>query len=157
MHIKSNFFSFQAYNMGSAIEFLRVMMILSSGYVVTFIFCYFGQKVTSAYEMIHDSMYLSDWNSYSMEIRKYMPIMLMLAKKPVWMQGFANSHCTLKTFQKVKQYHRILLSCYKQILCYFRWSTPLINVLLFWRRYSDHMWKAKPFRYFINLHQHNVH
>lgn len=123
--------------MGNIIEFLHSMMGLSVGYVTTFIFCYFGEKITTAFANIHDSMYQCDWSSFPIKIRKYMPTMLIIANQPVCMKGFANFNCTLTTYQKVTYIFTHLRVYYNQIIYYFRLSTPRIIVLHLWRRYSN--------------------
>lgn len=100
--IKSDFFLFeQAFKSGNIMELIRSLMLLSSTYLWIFGFCYFGEQVTSAFNDLHKTVYLCDWYSFPLKIRKFIPTILLNAQQPVHMRGFASFNCTLQTFKTV--------------------------------------------------------
>lgn len=98
----TKFFSLeQAFKSGNIAELIRSLMLLLSTYMWIFGFCYFGERVTSAFNDLHKTVYLCDWYSFPLKIRKYIPNILLSAQQPVHMHGFASLHCTLQTFKTV--------------------------------------------------------
>lgn len=70
-------------------------------YLWTFLICYLGNRVTAAFENLSLSIYMSNWQSFPLEVKKCIPQMLLLSQRPVYMRGFNNFHCTLPNFGRV--------------------------------------------------------
>lgn len=90
----------QSMQTGILIDVIRSFIVLCSALGWIYIFCHFGNKVTSAYQELNESIYLCDWHLFPMEIRKYLPILIMIVQKPIYMRGFG-FNCTLETFKTV--------------------------------------------------------
>lgn len=66
-----------------------------------FVFCFFGEEVTSHFNSVDDALYQCDWIMFPLEWQKNMPIAMILAQRPVYIGNFNAIHCTRETFQKV--------------------------------------------------------
>ena len=84
------------------VEFLRSLVILSAVYSWSLQFCYFGDKVTTAFDDLNETIYQCDWYLFPMEMRKYIPAILRMAQEPVQMHAFGTYHCTLETLKTVR-------------------------------------------------------
>lgn len=91
----------QAFSAGNMMGFTLAVVELTLAYTGLFLFCYYGDQVTSAFEDLHDFIYLSNWHYFPLELQRYMPIILMVAHEMVYMHVFAEVHCTLQTFEEV--------------------------------------------------------
>lgn len=85
-------------------ELFQGAMALSASYIWLFVFCYFGEKVTGAFDKLSDCIYQTDWYRFPVELRKYVVIMLLFAQKPVYMLAFKKFQCTLRTFEQVNSH-----------------------------------------------------
>lgn len=101
--------------MGNMFELSRSSLTLSSAFTLIFAFCYFGEKVTSAFDELHESINQCHWYLFPLEMKKYLTTILMISGKPVHMRAFASFNCTLHTFKLVsfflstKENHQIFL------------------------------------------------
>lgn len=66
-----------------------------------FIYCYFGDEVTSRFEGISDTLYLCNWYLLPLKLKKSIPMTIYGAKKLIYLQGFGSNSCTRETFKKV--------------------------------------------------------
>lgn len=66
-----------------------------------FIYCYFGDQMTSRFENIQSTLYLCEWYLLPIELEKSIPMILQSSKKCIYLQGFGSSSCTRETFKKV--------------------------------------------------------
>lgn len=74
-----------------------------------YLFSYFGDEVTRRYAGIGDIIFQCDWFLFSREMQKMLPMILMIAKKPVYMRGFANIYCTREAFKQVLKFHHFFV------------------------------------------------
>lgn len=121
--------------MGNLPELFCSALVLDSAYYVAFIYCYFGNKVTSAFEGIHKCIYLCDWKNFPLDMQKYIPMKMMIAKQNVYMRTFSQVHCTFQTFGQViveflKPFSRynfvpMLILSIQIIISSFKYSTAL--------------------------------
>lgn len=86
------------YNM---VDILRLGPCLM--YVLIYIgfICFFGDEVTSGFNEINNSIYLSSWNECPLKLQKHLPTIMIIAQKPVYIYGYMNTRCTLEVLQKV--------------------------------------------------------
>lgn len=66
-----------------------------------FIYCYFGDQVTSRFSDITDTLYLCDWHLLPLHTQKNVPMMILAAQRFVHIKGFASSSCSRESFKKV--------------------------------------------------------
>lgn len=66
-----------------------------------FLFCYFGEVVTTAFEELSDEIYQCDWDTFSYKIRRILPNIMLVAQEPVHIQAHGGIRCTRDTFKKV--------------------------------------------------------
>lgn len=64
-------------------------------------FCELGNQVTQRYQDLAVSVYDLDWYMLPVHLQQYFPMILCLAQKNVYLQGFGNANCTLEVFKKV--------------------------------------------------------
>lgn len=95
----------QAIKTGTHVDIISTIAVLAAAYFWTFIFCYSGEQVTTAFKNLRESLYISDWHSYPSEMRKGMFAMLVLSRQPVHMKGFLRFKCTMTTFDWVNNAH----------------------------------------------------
>lgn len=66
-----------------------------------FIYCYFGQNVTTKFSEVADIFYELHWYDYPMTEQKYVIMMLTRAQRPFYFSGYFISSCSLPTFKLV--------------------------------------------------------
>lgn len=65
-----------------------------------YLVCSFGNQVTDRLIEINDMMFGCAWYQYPIELRRSQ-LMMMSAQRPIYIEGFPNSKCTLDTFKEV--------------------------------------------------------
>lgn len=60
-----------------------------------------GDTITNRFERVSNSVYSCRWVELSPKLRKYAKTMLIVAQKPIYIQGFGNVRCTRETFKSV--------------------------------------------------------
>lgn len=76
------------------------MMILWT-FATIFLYCEFGDNVSSRFSEINDAVYTCDWHLFKFECQKILPIVLVAAQERVVIKGFGNIGFTRDKFQKV--------------------------------------------------------
>lgn len=66
-----------------------------------FTICELGQRLTDAFEKIEDVTERFDWHLFSLEIRKMLPMILMLVQQPVELCFFGSAAGLRETFKEV--------------------------------------------------------
>lgn len=79
----------------------RAIDLAISFICIQFVFCYFGDQITTEYYKTSDIFYDTPWHLYPYELRKHIPFVLQTAQRPVNMRGFGNIICTLPLFKQV--------------------------------------------------------
>lgn len=103
-------------------------------YVWLFVLCYFGDQVTSAFENLHESIYMCDWHLFPLELKKYITPMLLLAHENVYMHGFYEFDCTLQVFEQVIPILlQIILVVSQKYAILYRLSTCRTNISQYYR------------------------
>lgn len=80
---------------------VRLIFQLSWSFILVFIYCDFGGKVSNEFNDIYEVVCSLDWHSFPIEIQKMMPNIIIAVQKPVLVRGFGNISCTRTVFQKV--------------------------------------------------------
>lgn len=66
-----------------------------------FLYCWFGDEVTSSFANIGDSAFMADWLHYPVRLHQGIQMMIQSSQKPVHMRGFSTIYCTRDVFKKV--------------------------------------------------------
>ncbi|XP_055309036.1 uncharacterized protein LOC129572943 [Sitodiplosis mosellana] len=66
-----------------------------------FIYCYFGDEVTSRFNGIEMKNYLCNWYLLPLPLQKCLPIIILSTHKSIFLRGFGSTSCTRESFTKV--------------------------------------------------------
>lgn len=93
------------------------MVLLVIGFYVSYAFglvlaiCEFGQRLSNAFEGIHDDIALFDWYLFPHKIQRTLPIILVTAQQPVEIKCFGSISAVRENSKNVNFYSsKILLS-----------------------------------------------
>lgn len=68
-----------------------------------FAFCYFGERVTSAFDDLSKVIYQCEWESFPHEIQRILPVIMLNTQDPIFLRAFDRTPCTRETFKRVKK------------------------------------------------------
>lgn len=74
-----------------------------SAFVWIFIICDVGNEVTTHFSSIDDAIYECAWYKLPLNLKKYIPFMMMIAQKPIYIQSMGYIRCTRETFRMVNE------------------------------------------------------
>lgn len=80
-------------------------MILIWAYLWIFCICFFGERVTNAFEDLEHTVYQCDWYLFPREIQKFVPTIMINVQQPVNIRIFGKFNCTLRTFKQVISFY----------------------------------------------------
>lgn len=83
--------------------FLISTMLCSFGFVL--FFCEFGQRVSNAFEDIHDGIIRFEWYMFPLKIQQLLPTMIIVTRHQVSVKVFGNISCVRATFKTVSAFH----------------------------------------------------
>lgn len=63
--------------------------------------CELGQRMTEAFEEIEFVVEGCDWSSFSLELQKMLPMILLILQQPVELRCFGSTSGLRETFKKV--------------------------------------------------------
>lgn len=66
-----------------------------------FLYCYFGKLATESFEKMADCLYDCNWYEVSIQLQKFLIIMIANIQKPIYYYGFRLAILNLETFTKV--------------------------------------------------------
>lgn len=69
----------------------------------TFIYCYVGDRLTSKFEHLGQSIYEIKWQLLPPILQKSIQLMILSTQRPVYMDSFAGLRCTRQVFEMVWQ------------------------------------------------------
>lgn len=76
-----------------------------------FLFCYYGNKLsTKSFELL-DTLYQSMWYEYPIKYQRYVIVMMVRMQRPLVLTGYNVVLCTLPTFTAV-------ILCFQLIILY---------------------------------------
>lgn len=78
-------------------------MIFYASYAfgVVLFMCELGQRLGCAFEQVGDEIESFEWNLFSREIQKKLPLIFMVAQEPVLLECFGSTSGNRDTFKKV--------------------------------------------------------
>lgn len=83
---------------------LILIMGVSMGMLSMFIYCYFGKLATESFEQISDCVYDLNWHEMSLNLQKYIVIMISDMQEPLHYHGFKVAILNLNTFLRVSKF-----------------------------------------------------
>lgn len=99
-----------------------------------FVYCYFGQKVTTKFATVADECYDVQWYAYPLEAQMRVKMMVMRSQRPFSFRGYFISSCSLATFQSVSyhtlSYHWRVLHVSSFICSFF--TDPQHSIFIFY-------------------------
>lgn len=106
-----------------------------------FIYCYFGDQMTSRFENIQSTLYLCQWYLLPNKLEKSIPMILRSSQKSIYLQGFGSNSCTRETFKKVflmlkidnknELFYKISLDCQCWFLLFYNAPTSATKCLIY--------------------------
>lgn len=77
-------------------------LYLASVFVLSlFVLCWLGNLVTDYFEQIGNVVYQGAWPLYPIELRKKLPVIILIAQKPIYISGFGIIVCSLESYKVV--------------------------------------------------------
>lgn len=91
----------QAISTNNTLVFSRSFTTLALITAWAFLFCYFGERLTSHFQSLSDEIYDCNWHEFPIELKKCLISMLTIAQKPIYLRGFAQFRCSHEIFASV--------------------------------------------------------
>lgn len=111
---------FQAMKSASSLNiliFLKVMIFMLPALGWLYVKCYFGDEVTYHFGAIDESINQCTWYLFPLEMQQFLPMMIILAQKPVYVGEFGKIHCTRTTYKNVSFHFEYICSKFVVIQC----------------------------------------
>lgn len=84
-----------------------------------FISCELGERFCNSIDEICDVIERLNWYSFSIEVQRMLPFIIIIAQQPVALEVFGSVLCQRETFKKVGQNYLILVAKYNHIIDFF--------------------------------------
>lgn len=68
---------------------------------IILIVCELGQRLTDAFEHVGDEFDIFEWYSFSLEIQRMLPTIIILSNQPIELECFGGISGSRETFKKV--------------------------------------------------------
>lgn len=69
--------------------------------LIIFIFCFFGNNVTTKFSDAAERIYASYWYKYPIQLQPIVIVLLARAQDDFYFRGFKWAHCSLNSFSTV--------------------------------------------------------
>ena len=129
---------------------IQPLTMMFWSFVVMFIYCDFGERISCGFEAVHNGIEECDWYLFPIEMQK-MLLIIMAADEPIVLKGFANVVMTRETFKKVvffvifpKEWLKIIFFSYQ-----FNFRSPMGDTRTL--RSFINLWN-KSFHQILNSH-----
>lgn len=66
-----------------------------------FVTCEFGGRITIAHDEIDSAILQLRWYRFPVELKKILPVVILISHEEVELKGFGSVVCSRETFQKV--------------------------------------------------------
>lgn len=73
------------------------------GFGIIFVICELGQRLTNAYGQIAEEIENFEWYSFSHELQRMLPIILVVAQQPIELECFGGITGIRETLKKVSR------------------------------------------------------
>lgn len=78
-----------------------VILYVFYAFLVLFVYCEFGQHLSSGFELLNDDIYQFNWHLLPVDLQRTWNIILVTTQRPVQLAGFGNYICNRESFQRV--------------------------------------------------------
>lgn len=78
-----------------------MIIIVSDNYPLLYLFCHFGNIVTSRFEALGDKLYMLKWYTLPLDMQKDLARVIAISQKRVFVRGYADIRSTRQLFKKV--------------------------------------------------------
>lgn len=92
---------FQAIDLGSRLDVLRLIIMLLFVVVYIVFLCLVGDTATTRFEDINTTLWSCSLTQFPLHIQKTLPTILAATQKPIYMKGFMNVRCTREVLKVV--------------------------------------------------------
>ncbi|XP_031634447.1 uncharacterized protein LOC116347847 [Contarinia nasturtii] len=96
--------------------FILALLKLYWSFLLIFLFCYYGQEVSTAFEELDDEIYQCEWYEFSYKVQRIFPIMMIVAQETVNVESTGDFVCNRVTFNKICKagysYYQVLRKFY---------------------------------------------
>lgn len=65
------------------------------------VLCMFGNETTTRFDEIYESFCQCPWNEFPLELQKLLPMVLLIAKEPIYLKGYMSVKCTREFMKTV--------------------------------------------------------
>lgn len=103
-------FSLQSQNGNNFLQYIEHFFLIFWSFTYIFLFCNFGENVTSKFLAIDHAINECDWYLFPYDVQRMLPTIMMSTQKPLILCGFANVVCTREAFKRV----RVTLECFSE-------------------------------------------
>lgn len=83
------------------VEWLNQIIFVLCSFVLIYLLCELGQKVTDRFGVFHTELYQCHWYCFSIEIQRMLAIFLLDTQQPVFIHSSGDILCTREVFKKV--------------------------------------------------------
>lgn len=92
------------FNNGNILANISLLSIFNGlcGLVAVFIACELGQRMTDAFDEINDTLDQSNWYLLPIEFQRILPMIMVNAQQPVFLECFGSIGCTRDVFKNVR-------------------------------------------------------
>lgn len=84
---------------------LQSIACISVMIFMMFVFCYFGDVVTTKSAAVADKAYQTMWYMYPVRMQPYIILIMLQSQKPFFLKGFDLISCSLENFTWVSKPH----------------------------------------------------
>lgn len=104
MYINSlnlDFLEIQSKNSNDFDMFLILIVQLIWSYVIFFLYCEFGERVTNEFLELDNVVCQWEWYLLPLNVQRMLPNILLITQTPVILNGFGEFFCTRDAFRRV--------------------------------------------------------
>lgn len=104
----------QALDNEGTVDVFRTISCLVIVMNIPSVLCFNGDMVSTEFE-IHKTFDDCGWYEFPLNMKKRLPMMLMMMQKPVFIQGYMNTQCTCEAFKTVTIFFENFLTVFIHI------------------------------------------
>lgn len=90
--------------MGNMFGMIRPIILMFWSIVANFLFCEFGESLTSQCNELNDVICQSEWYLLPVDLQRMLPTIMLTTQKPNILQGFGGVSLTREAFKAVRYY-----------------------------------------------------
>lgn len=83
---------------------IRLLILVFWSFVANFLFCEFGENVTSHFNELNDIIGQGEWYSLPINIQQMLPTIMVITQKQIILRGFGGIVLTREAFKTVRSF-----------------------------------------------------